>query len=166
MSENITKSSGKFKMLLIVALSGIIGVALILFSGNGKKSDANNDVSQDPYADASAYADEIEKQIEELCRGVIGAGDIKVFVSLKGGYRTVYAVDAQSSSSGYKSEVVMSGSGSGETPLVTAYENPEISGVGIVCSGGSDPNVRKEIIDLVSAALNISSNKIFVTSGE
>jgi stage III sporulation protein AG len=123
-------------------------------------------VSQDPYADASAYADEIEKQIEELCRGVIGAGDIKVFVSLKGGYRTVYAVDAQSSSSGYKSEVVMSGSGSGETPLVAAYENPEISGVGIVCSGGSDPNVRKEIIDLVSAALNISSNKIFVTSGE
>ncbi len=165
--KNVIKSPVKWQRILLIALAGVLGVALIVFSSLGEdKKDAESEVQTDPYADANAYADDVEKRVAELCGGVKGAGEVSVLVSLKGGYKTVYAVDAQSNSTGYKSEVVMSGSGSAQKPLVAAYENPEIAGVGIVCTGGDDPAVRKEIIELVSAALNISTNKIFVASCE
>lgn len=166
-SENVIKGNVKWQRILLVTLAGIFGVALIVFGGiSDKNADSETEMQSNPYADADAYANEVEMRVSELCKGVKGAGDVSVLVSLKGGYKTVYAVDAQSNSSGYKSEVVMSGSGSAQKPLIAAYENPEIAGVGIVCSGGDDPAVRKEIIDLVSAALNISTNKIFVASCE
>ena len=74
----------------------------------------------------------------------------------------MYAVDSQSGSSGYKNEIVMSGSGSDKKAVITAYENPEIAGVGIVCEGADNAEVRSQLISLVSAALNISTNKIYI----
>ena len=116
--------------------------------------------------DAKAYEEETEQKVKELCRGVRGVGEVTVMVSLKGGYKNVYAMDAQSSSGGYRSEIVKVGSGSNQNGIITGYENPEISGVGIVCTGGDDARVKGEIVSLVSAALDISTNKIFVAAGE
>ena len=116
--------------------------------------------------DAELYARTLEKRVSELCSTVKGAGEVTVLVSLKGGYRTVYAVDSQATSGGYKSEVVMSGSGSDRGAVITSYENPQIGGVGIVCKGATDAEVRSQIISLVSAALDISTNKIYVAQSE
>ena len=104
------------------------------------------------------------KKLKTKVIDVRGVGEVSVLVSLKGGYRTVYAFDTQSSSSGYKSEIVLSGGGSDKSAIVCAYENPEIAGIGVVCDGGDDAYVRQQIISLVSAALDVSSNKIFVAS--
>ena len=84
-------------------------------------------------------------------------------VTLKGGYRAIYATDSQSGSSSSKNATVIIGSGSSEKALLIGYENPEIAGIGIVCSGGDDYNVRKNVISVVSSAFNVSSNKIFVS---
>ena len=162
MSENTKGNTSRYTRLLLIALVGALGAALIIFGGSFDKKDTDEVAATDPYADANAYAIEVQTRVEQLLSEVRGAGDVTVLVSLKGGYRTVYASNAQSSSSGYKSEVVMSGSGSAEKALVAAYENPEIAGVGIVCSGADDPEVRRQMIELVAAALNISTNKIFV----
>ena len=160
------KSNRARQSFAFVILGGALGVALLvfggIFSGDGKKSEADIAQSVTVYDDADAYAAMLEQRVSEICSGVYGAGEARVFVSLKGGYRTVYAVDAQSSGTGYRSEIVMSGSGSDKKAVVSAYENPEIAGVGIVCDGGGKAEVREEIISLVSAALNISTNKIFV----
>ena len=51
---------------------------------------------------------------------------------------------------------------SGEKPLLIGYENPEIAGIGIVCSGGDDARKREEVISVVSSAFDIPTNKIFV----
>jgi stage III sporulation protein AG len=57
------------------------------------------------------------------------------------------------------------GSGSGERAVVASVRAPEISGVGIVCAGADDPKVAEELCELVSAALGIGSNRIYVTDG-
>jgi stage III sporulation protein AG len=163
-SENVNINRNKWQKIILITLGLGIGVLLLVFGGafDGGEKEQDSEVSLDVYAEADAYAEAVEKRVAELCASVKGAGEVKVLVSLSGGYRTVYATDAQSNSSGYKSEVVMSGSGSGQKAIITAYENPTIAGVGIVCEGGGDLSVRQEIIKLVSAALNISTNKIFV----
>ena len=165
MSENVRKNNNKWQKFILIILAGVLGVVLLVFGGSmdaSKTTDADTDENDSYYGDADAYAAMLEARVADICSGVKGAGKVSVFVSLKGGYRTVYAVDSQSGSSGYKNEIVMSGSGSDKKAVVTAYENPEIAGVGIVCEGAGSVEVRSQIISLVSAALDVSTNKIYV----
>ena len=161
MSENIKKDKSKWKKLILLLGVCGVGAALLLLGGESSEKQSESALAT-VELDAEAYSRALEERICGICQGVRGAGQVTVMVSLKGGYRTVYAFDAQSTSSGYKSEIVMSGSGSGKQAVVTAYENPEIAGIGIVCTGADDPEVRRQIISLVSAALAVPTNKIFV----
>ncbi len=164
----MTENKSKNQKYTLVIIGGLVGLLLLIFGGSldiKKSADSDTDLKYSEHGSAEEYADMLETRIGEICSGVKGAGSVSVFVSLKGGYRTVYAYDAQSGNSGYKSEVVMSGSGSDKSAVVCAYENPEIAGVGIVCEGASDEIVKNRIISLVAASLNISANKIFVAVG-
>jgi stage III sporulation protein AG len=168
MSENTSNFRKKHQMLTLALIGGVIGILLLVFGGNADKREkeaAAAAQSDAPQLDARQYSDMLESRVAQICSSVKGVGEVSVFVSLRGGYRTVYAMDSQSSSSGHKYQIVMSGSGSDKSAVVTAYENPEISGVGIVCEGADDPHVRAQIVSLVSAALNISTNKIYVADG-
>ncbi len=168
MSNNLTKTKNQRQKLILVGICAIAGILLIILGGErigAEKSVAASELSDDgAYGEESAkkYAEHLEDRIASICSEVRGVGEVSVFVSLSGGYRTLYATDAQSGSSGYKSEIVLSGSGSDRQAVVSAYQNPEIGGVAIVCDGAGSAAVRAEIIGLVSAALGISTNKIFV----
>lgn len=164
MSEKTKKSQNNSSKIILLVIGALVGIVLIIFGGGfGKDETVDAEVKEtESEFDADAYAAMLEARVADICSQVSGAGKVEVFVSLKGGYRTVYAVDSQSTSSGYKNEVVMSGSGSDKRAVVTAYENPEIGGVAIVCSGADNEAVRVQIISLVSAALDIGTNKIFV----
>ena len=168
MLKNQENPKNKWQKFIFVFLGGGLGILLLLFGGgiaSDKEGDDSLTQSTSVYEDAYAYADMLEERVAEICSSVKGVGNVRVFVSLKGGYRTVYAVDSQSSASGYKNEIVMSGSGSDKKAVITAYENPEIAGVGIVCEGADSAQTRQQIVSLVSAALDIGTNKIFVTVG-
>ena len=78
-------------------------------------------------------------------------------------YLSSSSPSARVGSSNSKNQTVIIGSGSSEKALLIGYENPEIAGIGIVCSGGDDPIKRASIISVVSSAFNISTNKIFVS---
>lgn len=165
MSENI-KNIKKDKKTIFLAVGAILGVLLLLFGSiASKQPDAKNTETETQARDPDAYARELEARVEELCSGVRGAGKVRATVTLAGGYRAVYATDAKSSSSGTQSSTVLVGSGSSEEALLVSYENPEIAGIGIVCEGGDDAEVRAQIVSLVSAAFSIRTNKIFVVSG-
>ncbi len=48
--------------------------------------------------------------------------------------------------------------------LPSAKERPRVRGVAVVCSGADNPDTRLKIVMLVSSALGVTSDKIFVTS--
>ncbi len=167
MSENKKIYQNKWQKIVFAVVGGALGILLLLFGGFGKNENTSEEERGQPiYYDADAYAKALEERIAALCADVKGAGSVTVMVSLKGGYRAVYAVDSQATSGGYKSEVVISGSGSDKGAVMTAYENPQIVGVGIVCEGADNASVRSQLIALVSAALDISTNKIYVAQRE
>ena len=167
MSENATKNQKSNLKILLPALAAIIGIGLLLignFMGKGNEKNDEDISIKDPTAmDADAFAESVEKKITEICRSVAGVGNVHAAVSLGGGYRAIYASDSQSSGSSYRNEMVLTGSGSNEKAILVGYQNPEIVGIGIVCTGGNDPATRQAIISLVSAAFNVSTNKIYVT---
>ena len=164
MSKNITICQKDRKKILCLVLLLLVGVLLLTVSkctssDSGEKSNSAELENLDP----SAYAAEVEKKVETLCNKIDGVSSAHVVVTLKGGYRALYATDHQSGSSSNKKQTVIIGSGSSEHALLVGYENPEIAGIGIVCSGGDDAHKRKLIISVVASAFDISTNKIFVT---
>lgn len=162
MTKNTIIPISQKKKLTWLALLALLGIVLMLFSKCGEDK-AGEQVASEPSAlDPALYAEQIEEKVEALCNKIDGVSSAHAVVTLKGGYRAIYAIDAQYGSSVNKSETVLIGSGSSEKALLIGYENPEIAGIGIVCSGGDDAYVRAEIISMISAAFDLGSNKIFV----
>ena len=160
-TKNPTSRFANKKIVIMLAILALVGILLITVgskSGNGAQENTGFQ-----NLDPARYAEEVEARVETLCNKVDGASSAYAVVTLKGGYRAIYASDSQSGSSSSKKATVIIGSGSNEQGLLVGYENPEIAGIGIVCSGGDDYNVRKNIISVVSSAFDVSSNKIFVS---
>ena len=162
MKNTIIPISQKRKIFLLSALA-MLGVLLVLLP----KCTADDDEAQGEclqYSlDPSAYAAQIEEKVELLCNKIDGVSGAHAVVTLKGGYRAIYATDVQYGTSVNKNQTVLIGSGSSEKALIVGYENPRIAGIGVVCSGGDDVRVREEIISMLSAAFDLGSNKIFVS---
>ena len=88
------------------------------------------------------------------------------FVTLEGDFSYVYATDSDSAEkegvTEQKVEYVTVGSGSSEPTVLLTRTLPAIKGIGVVCRGGGDANVRRELITLLSTTFGIGSNKIYV----
>ena len=163
MKEEMDKGFLKKINPMWIFLCVAVGICLMLYSGIDKaQQESVAVISSLENGDPREYESFVEGKVKEICSSIGGVGNISVAVSLSGGYRAVYAVNSQSSAAGYKNEIVTTGSGSAEKPLVVGYEYPQIIGIGIVCDGGSNADIKKNIISLVSSAFNISTNKIEV----
>ena len=159
--NTINRIFGK-RAVVMALLVAFIGVILVLASTCDADKDDDKSEIRVETLDPDAYAREIEEKVEELCNKIDGVSSTHAVVTLRGGYRAIYAADRQSGSSNSKDQIVVIGSGSNEKPLLIGYENPEIAGIGIVCSGGDDARKREEVISVVSSAFDIPTNKIFV----
>ena len=158
-NDTAEKGAPKRHLLLLLGIA-ILGVLLIVF-GSGKSEKANVATESDASADEALliYQSQLEERIKRLCESVEGVENVTVVVTLEGGFQSVYATEYQNGNESY----VIVGSGSSAKPLFLSREAPQISGVGIVCRGGGNASVRHELTILISAAFQVSSNRIYVT---
>ena len=169
MSENAKKEVKGVRRFLLPIAVAILGVLLLIFGSRSEQAQNEEESTvhlwEDGEMSAAAFAAETEEKIVSICSGVDGVGEVRAVVTLSGGYRAVYAADAQGSESSYRNETVLTGSGNSEKAILVGYEVPRIVGIGIVCTGGDDPAIRQSLTMLVSAAFDVSSNKIYVAGG-
>lgn len=146
----------------LLLLGVIIGVAL-LFLGN-RETASQNESSTTAYVLAQdeiiIYQSYLEEKVAGLCASVDGVGKVTVIVTLEGGFSSEYAVEYKDGSEEY----VTVGSGASQNGLFLTRRLPKISGIGVVCQGGLNPTVQRELTALLSAALGVSSNRIYVTA--
>lgn len=148
----------KIAVFIVIA---VIGLGLLIFSGLVGKDGESEGKGAQEQPSPEEYAAQVEEQIEAICKEATGY-DAKAVVSLEGGYRAVYAEDSHTGSGGYKSSMVLVGSGKDESAVLVCYENPRISGIGVVLSCREDAQVSSKVISLVSAAFSLKTNKIYV----
>lgn len=158
------KKSGK----LAIAVVGVLLGALLLFFGN--RSDQASAESTPAPSESSVvtrsaeeYRNELEARMEAICAQVAGVGTVNVVVTLEGGYEYVYATDVKTVAGSETRTYITVGSGSSESLVYVTERAPAITGIGVVCTGGMDAGVRREITALLSAAFGVGSNKIYVT---
>ncbi|MBO4493934.1 MAG: hypothetical protein J5724_06045 [Ruminococcus sp.] len=154
----------------LIAVCGTAGLLLIMLSSvipekRGGKTEYK--VKNSSFGEAEAYCRETEERLGDFLSDIEGAGEVKVFLTVAGDQRSVYAKEKRRSLSENKNEeeekYVMIGSGSEKNALIETVKAPEIVGAVILCSGGKVPSVSEQIYKAVAAALDLPTSKIFVS---
>lgn len=131
------------RRIWLIAACAALGLALMLFGGLAGGSETE---PSEPAQDWQTYTAALEEKAAALCTRVAGVRDVTVAVSLAQGVEYVYAdEDAR------------------ETLLLTERP-PQISGIGVVCTGGDDPATVQTLVSLLSAAFGVGTNRIYVTA--
>ena len=97
-------------------------------------------------------------------------------VTLENGTEQVYAANEKTASdsssdangsagkiSDEKEYVIIETDSKGEQGLVIKLIQPKIRGVAVVCEGGDSDIIRREIQETVTAVLDISASRVYVT---
>ncbi len=161
------------KLLLIIGLSGILLIFLSSFIPSGKKAERTQEAMS-----AEEYRQAVEENVTDIVTGITGDKKPTVVITLESGVRYSYADLKESDTSAStnkeseenrkatkQSYITVRTSDGGEKPLVVTEIMPEIRGVAIVCALGDSPTVAEKIQNAVTAALNITSQRVYVSGG-
>lgn len=155
----------KLRILVILGLAGILLIALSEWLPR-RSTQGDDDVSTSASVSVTQVEAALEERIAALIGQVDGVGECHVMVTLESGSRFVYAADqTYSSTAGNYSgseKTLLVETDSGPIGLLVTEIQPSVKGVAIVCDGGGDPAVCRQVTELVSAAFNISSGRIGV----
>ncbi|MBR2488910.1 MAG: stage III sporulation protein AG [Clostridia bacterium] len=160
------------KTLIILGLAGILLIFLSSFSVSDKKT-PNPETETE--LTAMDYKTQLEADIAEMVKDITGERSVSVIVTLESGVRYSYAETAEESLSeknldreissdseikaGY---ITVKTADGGEEALLVTKMMPEIRGVAIVCEGGDIESVNEKIKNAVTAALNITSKRVYI----
>jgi len=159
------------KLLVILGLSGIL---LIFFSTffSGEEASYTDSAGE---MTVEEYRIGLEKQLTETVKSITGSRKVTVIVTLDSGIRYSYAdtveettsdkteSDSQSTGSELKSGyITVKSAAGGEEALLVSTSMPEIRGVAVVCEGGDNEILRGKIENAVTAALNITSKRVYI----
>lgn len=154
------------KGMTFIILLAVVAIILLLLPSEKNATS----VVKDDSVRLEEYEKKIEAKLEEMCTGVKGASSVKVSVYFDTGFELVYAQNEESKTTSngvdIEKEYIIVGSGDDEKMICLYERMPSISGVAIVCKGGGNPTVANEIIGLVSSALALPKNKIYVAEGK
>lgn len=168
----------------VILILGFVGIALIFFSGIFQNRDsraANAPAEEEPVkTTAQEYAQQTEKNLTELIGSINGAGSVKVLVTLERNTQYVYATEEKKTTQSTQDQaanatvknqendsretkyILVKGADGSQQALAVTQVEPIVKGVVVVCEGGNQPAVQKDIIDAVTTALNLSSARVCV----
>lgn len=159
------------KMLAVVLLLGAGASALFLSEVTEGKNVPVQAETTLAAADTREYTRELEERLVSIISSIDGAGETKVMVTLESGSEEVYLSNfdygENSDSNGKnsyerKDEFVIIDGSSGQEGIIVRTAEPRVRGVAVVCSGAGSDAVCAEIVEAVTALLDISSARVSV----
>lgn len=171
-AEKVLKAFKNPKMLVILGIVGILLIFLSSFTATDKKSDKTESPCQ---LTAQEYKALLEADITEMVKNITGNKNISVMITLESDVKYTYADVKEESSSDktHNSEIssdteikegyiTVKTADGGEEALLITRMMPEIRGVAIVCEGGDIESVNEKIKNAVTAALDITSKRVYI----
>lgn len=178
MNEKIKKLIQNPKVLIVLGLCGIVLIFVPSLFSSSDKSNKKTDSTDSVYT-AEEYCETLEKDIENIVTHITGDKNPTVVITLESGIRYSYAsadetdtsssvgeTNDQSSESKKQSYITVKTSDGGEQALVVTEIMPEIRGVAIICTGGNSEITAEKIKNAVTAALNITSKRVYISGGK
>lgn len=187
MSEKQEKKSIWDKFPFIQKLKSIKGVQYIILGifvlilgviFLSTKSQSNQNVVSSSDLTAEAYAEYLENKLSNILKNISGAGNVSVMITLDGGMRYEYATESEevttstevgdntNSKTTITEEVVIVTINGKSTPLVIKESYPKIIGVVVVASGAAKAQVKLNIMNAITALLDVTDANIQILIGE
>lgn len=151
----------KYRYVLLVLLAGLF--LMLLPEGASLEETHEQTVPQAPQEAPS----DLQTSLGNILSLIEGAGKVQVLLTESSGQRTLYQTDedvsaGESSSDVRRETVIITDSGRGESGLVQQVDPPVYQGAIVLCQGADSASVRLAIVEAVSNATGLSSNKISV----
>ncbi len=178
MNSLILKYKNKLKSPKVLVIIGIIGILLIFIPSLFSQNEEVKPTGLDMGISSTEYRKQLETDVKKLVAKITGNKNVTVIVTLESGMRYKYA-DIKEDSTEDKSEehtklsssetkqgyITVKTSNGGEQALLVTTQMPEIRGVAIVCMGGDNEILAQKIENTVTAALNITSQRVSIAGG-
>ena len=136
---------GKAGVYLLLG-AGVLLALLLIFGGNagtaGKEPpSAAEDAGREILV---SYRAEAEERVRALLGSMQGVGQVRVAITLEGGYEKEYA-------------------SVGSSLTLIRMKTPQIKGIAVVCGGGEKAEVKKKITEALCALYHLDSTRISVS---
>ena len=160
MKETISKISAIFKKYKYAILVLVAGIGLMLVPNIKKEPETTNTVLVQKQAD-------LAEQLEQTITQISGVGRAKVMLSISRGEETLYQTDVNESygsddSSKHSSTVIVTDAQKAQVGLVRQINPVIYQGAVIVCEGADSPQVCLSVVEAVSKATGLGTNRICV----
>lgn len=166
--KNLIQKAGPLRLGIVI----LCGVLLLVIScadfgagdaGEGADGggDAGTVAKEEEDDNLRLYRQQMEKELTELLEQVSGVGRAEVMITVRASNEKVTLKDNTSKENSLEEETVLiEDSDKNSAPYVVQEREPELEGVVVVCEGGDNAAVKREITDAVSALFQIESHKI------
>ena len=156
-SEKVRLWIKEYRYVIMVLVLGI----LLMMLPQGKTEEKKDDNVLIPETEA---VETLQEQLEQLLSQVQGAGKVRVLLTEAEGERVIYQTDGEqgSQNSTRADTVIVSDSARAESGLVQQILPPSYMGAIILSQGADSASVRLSLIEAVSNATGLSSDRISV----
>lgn len=178
MNDFAKRIGSLFKNPKLLMILGLIGIFLIFLSSFLPSGDGETAVKNQNETDTESYRAALQEDVSRIVERITGDDDCTVVITLESGVRYTYAEageDNTSSSSGQnleensssstKSYITVKTADGGEQALLVTQTMPQVRGVAVVCDGGDNSETAEKITAALTAALDITSKRVYVTGG-
>ena len=173
--NTVNKISQKTKLsprlLAVVVLLGAGAIMLIMSEPGASENVPVQAATTSVCYDTREYTKELEERLVSIISAIDGAGETKVMITLESGSEEVYLsnfdygenIDSNGKNSyERKDEFVIIDGSSGQEGIIVRTAEPKVRGVAVVCRGAGSETVCAEIVEAVTALLDISSARVSV----
>ena len=156
----IRNSIKKYRWVLLVLL---VGFLLMLFPGEKtiQQSTPSSKEKAEPIQPGLA------EKLEQILSQLDGAGKVRVLLTEESGQQTIYQTERNDRRTGESEEirrdtVILTQADRSQAGLVSRVDPPRYLGAVVLCQGADKATVRLAIVDAVSTATGLGSDKISV----
>ena len=139
----------KYRYVLLVVLAGLV---LLLLPDHTE--------TPEPIADV-VTEESLQAQLEEILSRVEGAGKVAVLLTESRGGEIFYQTEGDD-----QRTVLVTGTDRSESGLVRTTQSPVYQGAVVVCQGADSPAVRLAVVEAVSNATGLGTDRITVLKME
>lgn len=153
---------GPMKLCIVI----VCGIFLMAISWGEREKDTvtTSTTEEEPASELTSldeYKQEREEELRQLLQKVEGVGAADVMITLKASNEKVTLKD--NSVKGENNEektVLVENHNRDSSPYIVQEKEPEIEGIVVVCDGGCDSVIKREITEAIGALFSIESHKI------
>lgn len=167
--KDFFKQKKNNNILIVICILGMLLIGLSCFLPKKDKTVKPTNVACD---NKENYLFDLTNQIEEMVQKIDGVGNANVTITIKNGSEQVFARDETGNIDSNDDEkreeyqqktIIVDDKDGQKSALISKTLEPTINGVCVICDGGNDFEIQQKVIYAVKTALNIGTNKVYVT---